>query len=78
MEIYWQVVNPEQASKIHLALKKKGFPVALFEYEGESHGFRKAENIKFTLEQQMVFFAPTVGHFTVSDNITPIPIENFD
>ncbi|KAA8536168.1 hypothetical protein F0562_028646 [Nyssa sinensis] len=72
------VVNPEQARKIYLALKKKGLPVALVEYEGEPHGFRKAENIKFTLEQQMVFFARTVGHFTVADEITPVRIENFD
>ncbi|KAK1369619.1 putative Acylamino-acid-releasing enzyme [Heracleum sosnowskyi] len=72
------VVNPEQACKIHTALKKKGLPVALVEYEGESHGFRKAENIKFTLEQQMVFFARTVGQFNVADNITPILIDNFD
>lgn len=36
-----QIVTPEQARKIHMALKHKGLPVALVEYEGESHGFRK-------------------------------------
>ncbi|VVA24792.1 PREDICTED: S9 family peptidase [Prunus dulcis] len=51
--------------------KDNGLPVALVEYEGEQHGFRKAENIKFTLEQQMVFFARLVGHFKVADDITP-------
>ncbi|KAF5200485.1 alpha/beta-Hydrolases superfamily protein [Thalictrum thalictroides] len=55
------VVTPNQAKKIYLALKQKGLPVALVEYEGEGHGFRKAENIKFTLEQQMVFFARLVA-----------------
>ncbi|KAG0499545.1 hypothetical protein HPP92_004236 [Vanilla planifolia] len=73
-----KVVPPEQARKIHKALKEKGVPVALVEYEGEQHGFRKAENIKFTLEQQMVFFARTVGHFEVADLINPIKIDNFD
>ncbi|XP_057496887.1 uncharacterized protein LOC130781646 [Actinidia eriantha] len=73
-----KVVHPEQAHKIYTALKKKGLPVALVEYEGEPHGFRKAENIKSTLEQQMVFFARTVGHFTVADEIIPIQIDNFD
>ncbi|KAK4390597.1 Dipeptidyl peptidase family member 6 [Sesamum angolense] len=52
-----KVVLPDQSRKIYHALKEKGLPVALVEYEGEQHGFRKAENIKFTLEQQMVFFA---------------------
>ncbi|KAL5200706.1 hypothetical protein ABZP36_021909 [Zizania latifolia] len=73
-----KVVPPDQARKIYKALKEKGLPVALVEYEGEQHGFRKAENIKFTLEQQMVFFARLVGNFKVADDITPIKVENFD
>ncbi|XVF74161.1 hypothetical protein PTKIN_Ptkin13bG0038100 [Pterospermum kingtungense] len=73
-----KVVPPDQARKIYQALKEKGLPVALVEYEGEQHGFRKAENIKFTLEQQMVFFARLVGRFNVADPIIPIKIDNFD
>ncbi|XP_004964876.1 uncharacterized protein LOC101764724 isoform X2 [Setaria italica] len=73
-----KVVPPDQARKIYNALKERGLPVALVEYEGEQHGFRKTENIKFTLEQQMVFFARLVGNFEVADDITPIKIENFD
>ncbi|RLM55162.1 hypothetical protein C2845_PM10G08440 [Panicum miliaceum] len=72
------VVSPDQATKIYKAIKDKGLPVALVEYEGEQHGFRKAENIKFTLEQEMAFFARIVGKFKVADDITPIKIENFD
>ncbi|XP_057793764.1 probable dipeptidyl-peptidase 5 isoform X2 [Salvia miltiorrhiza] len=73
-----KVVLPNQARKIYHALKDKGVPVALVEYEGEQHGFRKAENIKFTLEQQMLFFARLVGKFTVADDITPIKVDNLD
>lgn len=73
-----KVVTPDQSRKIYEALKKKGLPVALVEYEGEQHGFRKAENIKYTLEQQMVFFARVVGGFKVADDITPLKIDNFD
>ncbi|XP_072952740.1 dipeptidyl-peptidase 5 [Typha angustifolia] len=73
-----KIVPPDQARKIYMALKEKGLPVALVEYEGEQHGFCKAENIKFTLEQQMLFLARLVGNFEVADNITPIKIDNFD
>ncbi|KAB2076102.1 hypothetical protein ES319_A06G017900v1 [Gossypium barbadense] len=73
-----KVVPPDQARKIYKALKEKGLPVALVEYEGEQHGFRKAENIKFTIEQQMVFFARLIGRFNVADPITPIKVDNFD
>lgn len=73
-----KVVPPEQARKIYKALKEKGLPVALVEYEGEQHGFRKAENIIFTLEQQMMFFARLIGNCKVADEITPIKVDNFD
>lgn len=73
-----KVVSPDQARKIYQALKEKGLPVALVEYEGEQHGFRRAENIKFTLEQQMVFFARLVGRFDVADEVTPVNIDNFE
>lgn len=35
-----QVVSPEQTTKIYKAIKEKGLPVALVEFEGEPHGFR--------------------------------------
>lgn len=38
----------------------------------------QAENIKFTLEQQLVFFARLVGNHTVADDITPIKVDNLD
>ncbi|XP_020258203.1 uncharacterized protein LOC109834578 [Asparagus officinalis] len=73
-----EIVPPKQARKIYMALKEKGLPVALVEFEGEPHGFRKAENIKFAVEQQMMFFARLVGKFQVADEISAIKIDNLD
>jgi acetyl esterase/lipase len=39
-----QVVSPDQATTIYKAIKDKGLPVALVEYEGEQHGFRKVSD----------------------------------
>ncbi|CAM6087845.1 unnamed protein product [Calypogeia fissa] len=73
-----KVVPPNQARLVYDAVKAKGLPVALIEYEGEQHGFLKAENIKNTLEQEMTFFARLIGGFRVADDITPIHIDNYD
>ncbi|KAJ7537000.1 hypothetical protein O6H91_12G091700 [Diphasiastrum complanatum] len=73
-----KVVLPNQAEMIYKAVKAKGIPVALIEFEGEQHGFRKAENIRYTLEQEMLFFARLVGGFEVADDITPVHVDNLD
>lgn len=41
VDMLLQIVSPSQARKIYAALKEKGLPVALVEFEGEPHGFRK-------------------------------------
>lgn len=43
LSLWYQVVSPDQATKIYKAIKDKGLPVALVEYEGEQHGFRKVQ-----------------------------------
>jgi dipeptidyl aminopeptidase/acylaminoacyl peptidase len=70
-----KVVPPNQAQMMVAALRKKGLPVAYIAYEGEQHGFRKAENIKRTLEAEFYFYARVFG-FTPADHIEPVPIEN--
>jgi len=70
-----EVVPPNQAKMMVEALKQKGLPVAYVTYEGEQHGFRRAENIKRTLEGELYFYSRVFG-FELSDAIEPVAIEN--
>mgnify|MGYP006903332571 CR=1 FL=1 len=46
---------------MHAALLKKGLPCALKMYQGEQHGFRKAENIEDALNSELFFFSRVFG-----------------
>ena len=51
-----KVVPPDQAETMVEALRAKGVPVAYLAFEGEQHGFRRAENIKRALEAELYFY----------------------
>ena len=56
-----KVVPPSQSRAIVAALKANGVPVAYVEFEGEQHGFRKAENIVRSLESELAFYGQVFG-----------------
>lgn len=70
-----KVVPPNQAEAMVAALKAKGLPVAYIPFEGEGHGFRKAENIKRALEAELYFYGRVFG-FTPAGDIEPVEISN--
>lgn len=70
-----KVVPPAQSEKMVKALEANHIQVAYITYEDEGHGFRKAENIKRTLEAELYFYAKVFG-FDVSENIEPVEIKN--
>ncbi len=70
-----KVVPPNQAEEMVKALRDKGLPVAYIAFEGEGHGFRKAENIKHMFEAELYFYAKVFG-FEAADDIIPVEIEN--
>jgi dipeptidyl aminopeptidase/acylaminoacyl peptidase len=71
-----KVVPPNQAEMMVAALRAKGLPVAYVPFAGEQHGFRKAENIKRTLDAELYFYSRVFG-FSLADAIEPVQIENF-
>jgi dipeptidyl aminopeptidase/acylaminoacyl peptidase len=70
-----RVVPPNQAHAMADALRAKGLPVALLEFAGEGHGFRKAETIIRVQEAELSFYGQIFG-FAPADPIEPVPIEN--
>jgi dipeptidyl aminopeptidase/acylaminoacyl peptidase len=70
-----KVVLPNQSEMMFEALKEKGLPVAYLPFEGEQHGFRKAETIQRALEAEYYFYARVFG-FEPADEIEPVAIEN--
>jgi dipeptidyl aminopeptidase/acylaminoacyl peptidase len=70
-----EVVPKEQAETMFAALREKGLPVAYVPFEGEQHGFRRAENIRRALDGELYFYSRVFG-FELADRIEPIPIEN--
>ncbi|HEV2860852.1 MAG TPA: S9 family peptidase [Pyrinomonadaceae bacterium] len=70
-----KVVPPNQAELMVEALRRKGLPVAYVAFEGEQHGFRKAESIKRALDGEMYFYSRVFG-FELADAVEPVEIEN--
>jgi dipeptidyl aminopeptidase/acylaminoacyl peptidase len=69
-----KVVPPEQAEVIADALKARGVPHALVMYEGEDHGFRKAETIIHSLESELAFYGKVLG-FTPAGDLPEITLD---
>jgi dipeptidyl aminopeptidase/acylaminoacyl peptidase len=70
-----KIVPPNQAERMVEVLRNKGVPVAYVLYAGEQHGFRKAENIKRTLDGEFYFYSQVFG-FAMADPVEPVAIEN--
>lgn len=70
-----KVVPPAQSQMMFEAVRDKELPVAYLLFEGEQHGFRKAENIKRSLEAEFYFYSKIFG-FDPADKMEPVQIEN--
>ncbi len=70
-----KIVPPSQAEIMVEALKAKHLPYAYLAFEGEQHGFRKAENIIRSAEAELYFYGKVFA-FDPDDEIEPVAIAN--
>ena len=70
-----RIVPPEQSRAIVAALEAQGVMHAYFEFTGEQHGFRKAENIIRAQEAELAFYGVVFG-FEPADAIPPFEIRH--
>jgi len=56
-----KIVPPSQSELIVAALEERGIPHAYLLFEGEGHGFRKAESIVRSLEAELSFYLQVLG-----------------
>ena len=70
-----KVVPPNQAEAMVDALRDKKLPVGYLLFEGEGHGFRRAETIRRALEAELSFYAQ-IFNFKPADDIPVLEVEN--
>ena len=70
-----KVVPPDQSERMAEAVRGKGLPVAYLAFEGEQHGFRRAETIIRCLEAELFFYG-AVFRFAPAGPLTAVDIDN--
>lgn len=60
-----EICPPEQAERFAAALHGSGIPHALVTFDGEQHGFRKAETIVTALHTELAFYGQVFGFPTL-------------
>ena len=71
-----RVVPPDQSEEFVAACRAKKLPYAYIAFEGEQHGFRRAPNIRRSIDAEFYFYSRIFG-FEPADAIEPVTIENF-
>jgi dipeptidyl aminopeptidase/acylaminoacyl peptidase len=79
------IVLPAQSEKFATALAAKEMPYAYLTFEGESHGFRRADTTITCLESELAFYGQTLGFETrgvrpveLSIGTPPVPARSTD
>ena len=72
-----ELAQIEDAERIVDALRTRGVPVAYLAFEGEQHGFRRAETIVRAREAELYFYGRVLG-FEPADTLDPVAIDNLE
>ena len=70
-----QVVPPNQSQAMFEAVRAREIPTAYVLFQGEQHGFRKAESIKRALEGELYFYSK-IFKFDLAEEVESVEIEN--
>lgn len=68
-----KVVPPSQAEIMIEGLRRQGVPYAYLPFEGEGHGFRRAENEKAAMEGELYFYSRIFG-FELPEEVPGVEI----
>jgi dipeptidyl aminopeptidase/acylaminoacyl peptidase len=72
-----RVVPPNQAQTMYEHVKDRGIPVGLVLFEGEGHGWKKAENIARSLRLELSFYGQIFGFVPEEQELEIVPLENW-
>jgi len=70
-----EIVPPAQSEVVVEALDAQGIPHAYLAFEGEQHGFRRAETIVRALEAELMFYGAILG-FAPADGLPELEIRH--
>jgi len=70
-----RVVPPNQAEAMFAAMRERGVPCAYVAFEGEDHGFRRADSIVRSHEGELYFYSRVLG-FETAEPLAPVEIAN--
>jgi dipeptidyl aminopeptidase/acylaminoacyl peptidase len=72
-----RVVPPSQLDAMEAAFEPRGIPYVAMRFEGEGHGFRRADSRRATYEAEIAFLGRVFG-FTPDDDVPPLEIPGLE
>jgi dipeptidyl aminopeptidase/acylaminoacyl peptidase len=72
-----RVVPPSQLDAMVAVFTERGIPHVAMTFEGEGHGFRRADTRRAVYETELAFLGRVFG-FTPADDLPPLEVPGLD